>query len=80
MLYPIRMMLTCEILMTIVAHPFRYVADGNLTTGAALMDEFRAAAESVGQCLHLNHMTSSDAILKPRGVDSRADYGWVRKD
>ena len=57
-----------------------YVADGNLTAGAALMDDFRAAAESVGQCLHLNHMTSSDAILKPRGVDSRADYGWVRKD
>ena len=29
-----------------------YVADGNDTEAAALMDEFRAAAESVGQCKH----------------------------
>jgi hypothetical protein len=42
------------------------------------MDEFRQEAEAVGQCLHLNHMTSSDALLEPRRVDSRADYGWVK--
>jgi hypothetical protein len=23
-------------------------------------------------------MTSSDALLEPRRVDSRADYGWVK--
>ena len=42
------------------------------------MDEFRAEAEKVGQCLHLNHMTSSDALLQPRGANSRSDYGWTK--
>ena len=42
------------------------------------MDEFRAAAQAVGQCLHLNHMTSADSLLSPRKVDSRSDYGWVK--
>jgi hypothetical protein len=55
-----------------------YVADGNRTEAIPLMDEFRAAAVSVGQCLHLNHMTSPDALLKPRKVDSRTDYGWIK--
>ena len=43
------------------------------------MDAFRQAAESVGECLHLNHMTSNDAaMLRQRRVDSRSDYGWVK--
>ena len=42
------------------------------------MDQFRAEAENVGQCLHLNHMTSSDTLLVPRGVNSRSDYGWTK--
>jgi hypothetical protein len=37
------------------------------------------AAEAVGECLHLNHMSSaSDAMIKERKVNSRADYGWVK--
>ena len=55
-----------------------YVANGNKTEAAKLMDEFRAAALAVGQCLHLNHMTSADDMLKPRGVNSRTDYGRVK--
>jgi hypothetical protein len=55
-----------------------YIAMGNSTAAEALMDEFRAEAEAVGTCLHLNHMTSSDAMIKARGVNSRADYGWVK--
>ena len=55
-----------------------YIANGNDTQAAQLMEEFRAEAEAVGQCLHLNHMTSPDALLKPRKVDSRSDYGWTK--
>ena len=25
-----------------------------------------------------NHMTSTDDMLEPRGVNSRADYGWTK--
>ena len=43
------------------------------------MDAFREAAESVGECLHLNHMTSNDAkLVRQRRVDSRTDYGWMK--
>jgi hypothetical protein len=55
-----------------------YVANGNNSQAIELMAEFRAEAEAVGQCLHLNHMTSPDALLKPRQVDSRSDYGWTK--
>jgi len=55
-----------------------YVADGDEEMAVALMDEFRGEAEAVGQCLHLNHMTSPDSLLKPRKVDSRSDYGWTK--
>ena len=55
------------------------IANGNLSAGPALMDAFRAAAESVGECLHLNHMTSNDAeLVRQRRVDSRTDYGWMK--
>jgi hypothetical protein len=54
------------------------MAPGNATLAKELIDEFRAAAAAVGQCLHLNHMTSPDALLAERGVDSRADYGWMK--
>ena len=57
---------------------FACIVVGNDTEAVVLMDEFRQEAEAVGQCLHLNHMTSSDALLKPRRVNSRADYGWVK--
>jgi hypothetical protein len=44
------------------------------------MDDFRRAAEAVGQCLHLNHM---GAGLKPPMISSRrvasvTDYCWMK--
>ena len=56
----------------------QYMAPGNASLGAQLADDFRAAAEAVGQCLHLNHMTSPDALLTERRADSRTDYGWMK--
>ena len=56
----------------------QYMAPGNATLGRELADDFRAAAEAVGQCLHLNHMTSPDKLLTERRADSRADYGWMK--
>ena len=50
----------------------RYVADGNNSQAAELMAEFRREAEAAGSCLHLNHMTSADNLLRPRQVDSRS--------
>jgi hypothetical protein len=46
---------------------------------AALMDDFRGAAEAVGQCLHLNYMGGNhDGVIAQQGVNSITDYGWVK--
>jgi hypothetical protein len=57
-----------------------YVASGNETLAAELMDDFRAAAEAVGQCLHLNHMSggASKESTVARKVSSMTAYGWVK--
>ena len=55
-----------------------YMAPGNASLGRQLADDFRAAAVAVGECLHLNHMTSPDELLVERRADSRTDYGWVK--
>ena len=57
------------------------VAPGNETLAAELMNDFRAAAESVGQCLHLSHMSgppSNDKLIATRRVDSVSAYGWMK--
>jgi hypothetical protein len=57
-----------------------YVAFGNETLAAELMGDFRAAAEAVGQCLHLNHMNggASKESTVARKVSSMTAYGWVK--
>jgi hypothetical protein len=54
------------------------VCDSDAAEGTASMDDFRKAAEAVGQCLHLNHMGRRDDLIKPRGVNSISDYGWMK--
>ena len=48
---------------------------GDKEKAVASMAAFRAAAEGVGECLHLNHMGGRDDLIATRGVSSVSDYG-----
>ena len=54
------------------------IADGDDAEAVRAMADFRAAAEAVGECLHLNHMGAHDQLIRPRGVSSVTDYGWMK--
>ena len=51
---------------------------GDKEAAVAAMDAFRAAAEAVGECLHLNHMGSRDDLIESRKANSISDYGWMK--
>eukprot|EP00937_MAST-01D_sp_MAST-1D-sp2_P000780 g780.t1 len=56
-----------------------YVAMGDPDEAILSMADFRAAAEAVGECLHLNHMGQAhDNFIGPRQVASISDYGWMK--
>jgi hypothetical protein len=56
------------------------LAGGDAKRYSALMDDFRKAAESVGECLHLNHMGAQHhpQYINASGVNSATDYGWMK--
>jgi hypothetical protein len=55
------------------------IAMADKAQGTLAMGDFRAAAESVGECLHLNHQGSErDSLVAERGVSSVFDYGWMK--